>query len=217
MHKCTGIQAAVMCTAGTVEVAHWRKDEWEDTVRSLDADVDILVFPGDDSIDISNFDWTTGPKSSSSSSSPPPAAAAACSSSSSSRFVGDQERYRIVMIEASWQRGLTMSRQLIQTREQLHLPPLRMISLPNGIVGKYWRYHEMGNSAVSTIEAIGYAAQAAGVSEKQLATLLLLFRLQRHRVMDNIHAHGAKIPRAIAVSGFGDGDWRNCSDATEKS
>ena len=83
----------------------------------------------------------------------------------------------------------------------------------------------MGHAAVSTIEAIAYAAVSARA--KQLAPhtpddrrpddasftrdLLLLFRLQKYRVLDNIVNHGTKAPRAMVVHGELEASWRGVS------
>jgi hypothetical protein len=73
---------------------------------------------------------------------------------------------------------------------------------------QYWRFHEEGHSAVSTIEAVAHAATAAGCPNAE--TLLLLFRLQRFRVLTHVDS-GAKLPRAMMVGGTGDGGWSSVS------
>ena len=85
------------------------------------------------------------------------------------------------------------------------LAPLRCVKLQN-IVGRYWRFHTMGNSAVSTIEAITHTAIAAGATVEDAHTLTTLFRVQRVRVFRN-ESNKRKPPRAAAVSGNGLGDW----------
>ena len=90
-------------------------------------------------------------------------------------------------------------------RRKLGLPPLKCVVL-NNVIGKYWRFHEEGHSAVSTIEAICYAAAAAGLHESSVDGLLLLFKLQRFRVLDHVE-NGGKVPRAMLVSGSGVGGW----------
>ncbi len=67
---------------------------------------------------------------------------------------------------------------------------------------------EEGNSAVSTIEAIAHTAKSAGISSLDFDLLLLLFRVQKFRVFQNVRT-GGKIPRVIAVSGVGKGAWDN--------
>ncbi len=74
-------------------------------------------------------------------------------------------------------------------------------------LGEYWRFHNEGNSAVSTIEAIAYAAKGAGMCEESYDALLVLFRLQQLRVFENIDVGDKKVPRAIKVNGFGLGEW----------
>lgn len=95
-------------------------------------------------------------------------------------------------------------------RRRLGLPPLQCVVLSN-VVGKYWRFHEEGHSAVSTIEAISHAAAAAGLDESSVEALLLLFKLQRYRVLDNVES-GGKVPRAMLVSGSGVGGWGSLTE-----
>lgn len=90
-------------------------------------------------------------------------------------------------------------------RRRLGLAPLPCVILSD-VVGKYWRFHEEGHAAVSTIEAIAYAASAAGLDACSVEGLLLLFKLQRFRVLDNVDS-GGKVPRAMLVSGSGVGGW----------
>lgn len=99
----------------------------------------------------------------------------------------------------------------ISTYRSMHgLPALRCVRLDN-VVGQYWRFHEEGNSALSTIEAITYTASCAGLGEEDCHKLLTLFRVQKGRVLLRME-HGKK-PRAVCVSGTGDGDWKNVSIA----
>jgi hypothetical protein len=80
------------------------------------------------------------------------------------------------------------------------------------ITGEYWRFHEFGHSAVSTIEAIAHTARAAGTLEENIESLLVLFQLQKHRVLRKVE-DGGKAPKAMVVSGEGLGSW---SELTEK-
>ena len=100
-----------------------------------------------------------------------------------------------------------MIRSIATYRSMHGLPPLRCVRLDN-VVGQYWRFHEEGNSALSTIEAITYTASSAGLSEDDCHKLLTLFRVQKGRVLLSME-HGAKKPRAVCVSGTGDGNWKN--------
>ena len=119
-------------------------------------------------------------------------------------------RYRLVVLEANWTNGNTMYKQLKEHREAKGLAPIRCIKLQN-VVGKYWRFHTMGNSAVSTIEAIAHTAMAAGATEQDAHILTTLFRTQRVRVFRNKSNQG-KPPRAAAVCGSGLGDWSTLAE-----
>lgn len=82
-------------------------------------------------------------------------------------------------------------------------------------------FSEEGNSAVSTIEAIAHAAQAAGDSQQCVSALTTLFQVQRYRVLSSMNSPLAsednvvdgkvrsKKPRAVAVAGTPGtvGDW----------
>lgn len=98
-----------------------------------------------------------------------------------------------------------MARRIVQYRASRGLPPLRCVLLEN-VVGGYWRFHEEGHSALSTIEAIAHTAAAAGLSRDAFDVLLTLFRIQKGRVLLNIDGGGKK-PRAVCVSGDGTGSW----------
>ena len=107
-----------------------------------------------------------------------------------------------------------MARQLWGLREKLTLPPLPCVTLSN-VVGGYWRFQEVGQHAVSTIEAIAHTMEAAMTSSSSFSSttiistsssLLLLFKLQRYRVLSNIE-EGNKPPRAMVASGSGEGGW----------
>ena len=165
LHKCTGIHASVLCEPAEVAVAHWEKheefgDTWGPLIASLQPDRDVVLFPGPDSFPADQFAWTGS--------------------------IGSCKR-RLVVLEASWAHGKTMYNFLVRYRQSLGLAPIPCVSLQvcgylfhsflsrqsnspirntknhhQGVVGKYWRFHEEGNSAVSTIEAIAHSAQAAG-------------------------------------------------------
>ena len=53
------------------------------------------------------------------------------------------QRWRLVVLEASWQHGKTMHRQLTAYRQLKGLPPLRSVII-NNVTGQYWRFHEEG-------------------------------------------------------------------------
>ena len=221
LHKCTGVHAAVLCAAGEVEIAEWEKhgedfgDTWGSLVASLDPGRDVLLFPSSDAVLAQEMDWAVD---------------------SALRGIGngvaaERGRKRLIVLEASWSHAKTMYTFIARYRSMNGLPPLRCVALTD-IVGKYWRFHEEGNSAVSTIEAIAHTAEAAGATEETLHSLTVLFRLQRHRVLISIAvADGErpasrggdtqdgsefgcaaglqkKKPRAVTVSGSpGLGDW----------
>lgn len=115
-------------------------------------------------------------------------------------------RHRVVVLEASWAYGKSMAQHIVQYRRRAGLPALPSVSLRN-IVGQYWRFQSLGSSAVSTIEAIAYAAKAAGCTQKQFDDLLFLFMIQKLRVLRNTK-DGTKVPRAVDVVGTGTGSWR---------
>jgi len=178
--KCTATHTKVLCN-NNVTFAHWEKknygESWEPVIASLNADTDIVLFPSSDAVPATEFQWNVEGNSS-------------------------DKKWRVVVLEASWQNGKTMARQIKEHRESLGLPPLIYISLSN-IVGQYWRFHNEGNSAVSTIEAITHCAKIAGLSDEDCTSLLLLFNLQKYRVQMRFNAEG-KVPRAIHVNRFWD-------------
>ncbi len=77
-----------------------------------------------------------------------------------SAFLSRPHKWRLVVLEASWSYGKGMYRQLCLYREKNQLPPLRCVKLSD-VVGEYWRFHEEGLSAVSSIEAIAHTVAAA--------------------------------------------------------
>ena len=179
--KCTATHTKVLCN-NNVTFAHWKKkdygESWEPIVASLNADTDIVLFPSHDAVPAEEFQWKSD---------------------------SDPDKiWRVVVLEASWQNGKTMARQIKEFRENLGLPPLIYISLSN-IVGQYWRFHNEGNSAVSTIEAITHCANIAGFSNHDSTSLLLLFNLQKYRVQMRFNTEG-NVPRAIHVNRFWDVD-----------
>ena len=105
-----------------------------------------------------------------------------------------------------------MAWQIIAYRKERHLPPLPCVILKD-LTGEYWRFHHEGHSAVSTIEAIAHTALAAGLSSPQFDDLLLLFRLQKWRVMCSVRG-GGKVPKAVEVCGTGLGSWKDVTAAS---
>lgn len=99
-----------------------------------------------------------------------------------------------------------MARSIADYRSQHCLPPLRCVRLED-VVGQYWRFHEEGNSALSTVEAIAHTAASAGLGKEDFDKLLTLFRIQKGRVLLAMETDGWKIPRAVCTKGFGEGDW----------
>jgi hypothetical protein len=100
---------------------------------------------------------------------------------------------------------------LSEYREERGLSRLKAVELRD-ITGEYWKFHEEGHSAVSTIEAIAHTARAAGLDDVDYETLLLLFRLQKHRVLSRVQS-GGKAPKAVTVCGEGLSSW---ADLTAK-
>jgi DTW domain-containing protein YfiP len=211
----TGVHASVLCTVGTVEIVQWEKhgeefgDTWGHMVASLDPESDVILFPAPGSTPAQQMDWTER-------------------SYSGEDSNASKHRMRLVVLEASWSHGKTMYSFISQYRQAQGLVPLRCVALED-IVGQYWRFHEEGNSAVSTIEAIAHTAEAAGSSSRTLQDLTVLFQLQRYRVLSSVAGSGSSVlgvsggegrgngeigaerikkPRAVAVRGSpGCGDW----------
>lgn len=202
LHKCTGVHSAVLCTEGTVSHAHWLKEAedgsyfpWLPIVESLDASRDVLLFPSPDATFADAFDW--GPSS-----------VASTRGGDRSDGAGQStgcERYRLVVLEATWNHAKWISKQIATHRKAKGLPPLRCVALKD-VVGQYWRFHEEGHSALSTIEAIAYTASAAGMSDDGVDAMLALFRVQKGRVLLSVD-RGEKVPRAMCVGGVGEGSW----------
>ena len=228
LHRCTGIHAAVLCEEGAVETEHWNKSDetkefgnaWGYLISALDADRDLLLFPGGDAVLVDSVEWANPSFGG--------APDLACDTSgyandsetisSHKGIVADRDgvkmnskfrKYRIIVLEANWANGKIMYKQIMRYRAEKGLPPLRCLILKDGIVGAYWRFHEEGTNAVSTIEAISHAAEAAGANEWDVNVLLLLFRLQRTRVLENVGENEGKKPKAMAVEGMGVGCWKS--------
>lgn len=210
MTRCTGIHTAVLTTEGHTTVITWLKEpsEWQRVVvEELDPDRDVLLFPGDDSIPAEDFPWTVK--------------ASMTETDGGTSNSSKPLRRRLVVLEASWSYAKSMITNLITHRKALNLPAIPTVKLTD-VSGEYWRFHELGKAAVSTIEAIAHAAKAAGCEEAQYDALLTLFRLQKLRVLGKgqstsgesnnggvTHQHGnsRKKPRAVEVAGEGLGSW----------
>lgn len=212
LHKCTGIHTRVMAMEDQVSYEHWEKNAWHSLVASLDGDRDLLLFPSEDACDVNDFPWNA------------PLDENDTSGTSNAKFVAN--RYRVVVLESNWKYGQGMARQIADYRKSLGLKPLRCIKLTN-IVGKYWKFHEKGHSAISTIEAIKHTVTSVlQISQTQLGipnnepiitdsyienmkVLLLLFEIERYRVLKAVNEDGKKPPRAMLVVGTGDSSWEN--------
>lgn len=175
--KCTGIHAAVLGEEGQTTYRLWEKEEDQST---------SIVSSLDHEKDVLLFPYPD--------------------STPADVFPWHEQRWRLLVLEASWGYAKAMSQQIVNYRKQHNLPPLRSVSLHN-VVGQYWRFQSEGHSAVSTIEAIAHTARTAGSTEQDENDLLTLFKVQKHRVLGNLKV-GAKVPRAMEVSGAGTGSWK---------
>lgn len=183
LHKCTGVHAAVLGSEGDVSYAFWQRakcgSDWEQVIESLDPQRDVILFPSKDAISANKFPWKQklphqfdNETDSNETVSTDPASI-------------PLHRWRLVVLEASWQNGKTMARAIASFREEKNLPPLHYVVLED-IVGSYWKFQSEGNAAVSTIEAIAHAASAAGLDAQGVNNLLVLFRLQKYRVLKRV-------------------------------
>lgn len=194
-HKCTGVHVKALCAENTLEIVQWPKDkpggnDWRLVVESLDPDRDVVLFPYESATPAKQFNWNK---------------ATPDSSGSFENKIDETGKWRLVVLEGAWNAGKTMAKQIVDHRNKVGLPPLHCVILTD-VIGEYWRFQANGHSAVSTIEAIAHAAREAGLSPSEHKDLLLLFRLQKYRVLTNVKV-GAKIPKAISVQGSGPGSW----------
>jgi DTW domain-containing protein YfiP len=189
LHKCTGVHAAVLCNEGTVQITSWPRDrdepEFIQFIKSLNPLHDVVLFPSETAQSADDFDWRIV--------------------DNAAGEVG--KKWRLVVLEASWTSGKKMANHLVSLRASLGCSPLRWVTLED-VVGRYWRFHSEGLAAVSTIEAIAHTATAAGLATQPCEDLLVLFNLQRYRVLSNVE-DGGKVPRAMLVSGAGEGGWEH--------
>ncbi len=206
--KCTGIHTGALCSEGSVSYVNWFKDPqvWQEIIESLDPERDVILFPYPHSTLAQDFPWRhcsyVAPdircKHETS-----PACVEVCNSSIP---YNKSHRWRLVVLEASWSYAKTMAQQIVEHRVAKNLPPIPSVILTN-VTGQYWRFQSEGHAAVSTIEAIAHAAAAAGLEDTYIQDLLVLFKLQKYRVLNNGGKRGTKAPRAVKVEGVGIGDW----------
>ena len=232
LHKCTGVHAAAMSVAGTVSVQQWRKSGrpadpdnleevascgWGPVVQKFDATRDIILFPGEGSINIQDLSWPERIKGRDNvEREKTEDTTASLEKQLEDLSVADQRKnfsadsqaakkpYRLIMIESTWNGARTIVTWVQKVRAALHLPPLRCVALPQSVSGLYWKLQHVGTSAVSTIEALSHAAKAAGCSEIEAETLLTLFYLQRYRLLKRLQTGDGRPPRAVDVRG----PWR---------
>lgn len=239
--KCTGIHIGALCTPGTLEVTQWVREktsqDWDRIVAGLDPTRDVLLFPCEAAVDAEDFKWgqiekdahddhdgdqdviqleikgqTRHAKAFTSNST-----GSEANGSSKSPSLGKPEtsqypnKWRLVVLEGSWNYATTMANQIIEYRSVNNLKPLPCVML-HGLTGEYWRFHHKGHSSVSTIEAIAHTAHAAGLSHEKKENLLTFFRVQKLRVLQKIE-DGGKVPRAVEVTGTGLGSWKPLTDA----
>eukprot|EP01038_Epipyxis_sp_PR26KG_P016058 gene16058-21807_t len=209
LQKCTSVHAGALCEEGTVTLSAWPRDkteaDWKSLVGELDAERDVILFPTDNATSASEFDWNRIDVSNLKNENKNNKIESFSSQSQELSL-----KWRLVVLEASWRYAKTMAQQIVQYRIDENLPPLQFVSLSE-ITGEYWRFHAEGHSAVSTIEAIAHTAKEAGIIEDDFNSLLCLFRLQKYRVLQNI-TKGYKVPRAVEVTGDGEGSWKKCSE-----
>lgn len=208
------------------------REDWKNLVETLDHTRDVLLFPCEDAVRAEEFPWhqlpvqpqraverrDTGNAAASREVSSAPLLRAEdvtiTQETDKTQTTNPGTRWRLVVLEASWNYGKGMAQQLRQHRESVGLPPLRCVQLTD-VTGQYWKFQTMGHAAVSTIEAIAYTAQAAGMSQSDVQTMLLLFKLQKYRVIQRIEG-GGKVPRAVQVSGAGLGSWKELTDCLDE-
>jgi hypothetical protein len=82
-----------------------------------------------------------------------------------------------VVLEGSWSYCCTMATQIAQYRAAQKLAPLRSVTLRSNITGEYWRFHDKGHSAVSTIEAIAHTAEVSDKVRVDATLVLWLYIL----------------------------------------
>ena len=210
-----------LSTMDSVRYELWPKEktpeDWHRLVGGLCPERDVLLFPDRNAVAAADFQWGARGDIAPSLASLSLSASSSSSSLSSPDKKTDQSgaagsnKWRLVILEGSWNYAKTMAWQIIAYRKEHHLPPLPCVILKD-LTGEYWRFHHEGHSAVSTIEAIAHTALAAGLSLAQFDDLLLLFRLQKWRVIHSMRS-GGKVPKAVEVCGTGLGSWKDITAA----
>ena len=184
---------------------HWPKDksplDWQELVEHLDPSQDVLLYPSSDSIFVEQFDWHHEEVKSNK------------GIIKTDAIEDTQKRWRLIVLEGSWNYSKYMAESINKRRRDLDLPPIKCVMLNCNTVGKYWRFHEEGHSAVSTIEAIAHTATAAGLKEYEVTSLLLLFNYQKAQVFRNMLAENQRVPKAVSVDGFGQCSWKPFTDS----
>lgn len=220
LHKCTGIQAAVLSTEGAVRYVHWRRDspeEWREIVSSLDSEMDLMLYPAEGAVPADEFDWTALVKSGPADTAVDTLGGALGRVAIESEERGgpgkdrneesgisgttSRRRRRIVLIEGPWEGAKTLAKQLIDLREELGLPPLTYLTMQEGVTARYWRLQHMGSSAVSTIEAIAHVVSAAVYSISLLSASKHDEELEGQLLNDAANPHEAtRDTEAIAAA-----------------
>ena len=199
-NRSTGAHASALLEEGVLTVIHWdqleKGGERKSVLGHIDPQKDILLFPGPQAIRIGDCGlWSS-------------------SSSSPSDKTRGINKPRLVVLEANWSYAKSMAGWLTE-----QIPALRSVCLAN-VTGTYWRFQEVGASALSTIEALYHAAcQAQATSsdcgsgatvagaEASFHRLLLLFEYQRKRMLAAKEKEGKGIPRGLVPAGSGIHDW----------
>lgn len=201
---CTGVHSAVIGMEGQTEFAYWPRGLYNkgqtgkdisELVASFDPDRDVILYPSADAIDSNVFPWQSKTEE---------------FSKRPSENLNRIHRWRLIVLEASWHHGKTMAQQIVDYRADHNppLPPLKYVSL-SSLHGQYWKFHELGDTAVSTMEAIAHAAKCAwhyiGDEEQEISNkyedLLFLFKLQKYRVLNRVSNNDGNLPRSIFVDG----------------
>jgi len=203
--------------------------EMDKVLQEIDCETDFLLFPGPGSVDATLIDWNmqymTQPSTNSKNGD------MAALNGANLAYAQPRKR-RLIVVESNWSNGKTVYNDLIAGLQSMHgmakAAKLRCLSLSN-VVGKFWKFQAVGHSAVSTIEAIHHAAiiakklmkppDATSLGEEsetafsensnhdEYDALLVLFRLQRNRLLKEMKRSDRGLPRAMRVSGCGVGDW----------
>lgn len=101
--KCTGVQASVLCEDNTLSVIHWARDEkdaWKDIVENFNSHSDVLLFPSPNATSSKDFNWQDIDNNSNE------------SNSSNSNISSNNNKWRLIVLEASWECAKTMAKQI---------------------------------------------------------------------------------------------------------